>query len=122
MSVWRRYENNPCRRSLGDCAVRAVAVALGVDWYEAYDLLSAEARRQCDMPSSDDVIDDVLARYGFSDPVPAHGVTAERFCRGHPRGVYVLALSGHVAAAVDGYLYDIWDSSGERVRYYYRRN
>lgn len=121
MSVWRRLNVNPRKRSLGDCAVRAVAVALGVDWYEAYDLLCAEGRRQCDMPSSDDVIDDVLARYGFSEPIPARGVTAERFCREHPRGVYVLALIGHVATAVDGYLYDLWDSSGERVRYYYRR-
>lgn len=119
--AWRYLNLNPCRRSLGDCAVRAVGVALGVDWYEAYDLLSDEARRQCDMPSSDDVIDDVLARHGFSEPIPAYGVTAGDFCRSHPRGVYVLALSGHVATTVDGNLYDLWDSSGERVRYYYAR-
>lgn len=120
--VWRYLNKNPCKRSLGDCAVRAVAVALGVDWYEAYDLLCDEARRQCDMPSSDDVMDDVLARHGFSEPIPAYRVTAAEFCRAHPRGVYVLALSGHVATAADGYLYDLWDSSGERVRYYYARD
>lgn len=119
--AWRPFSNNPCRRSLGDCAVRAVAVALGIDWYEAYDLLCAEGRRQCDMPSSDDVMDDVLARYGFTEPIPAYMVTAAEFCRAHPRGVYVLALSGHVATVVDEDLYDLWDSSGERVRYYYAR-
>lgn len=119
--AWQKYNPNPCRRSLGDCAVRAVAVALNVDWYEAYDLLCAEGRRQCDMPSSDDVIGDVLARYGFSEPIPAYRATAAEFCRAHPHGVYVLAFSGHVATVVDGDLYDLWNSSGESVRYYYRR-
>lgn len=119
--MWISTNINPCRRSLGDCTVRAVGIALGVDWYEAYDLLCAEGRRQCDMPSSDDVIDDVLARYGFSEPIPAYGVTAAAFCRKHPRGVYVLALNSHVATAIDGDIYDLWDSSGERVKYYYRR-
>ena len=102
---WRPFLNNPCRRSLGDCAVRAVAVALGIDWYEAYDLLCAE----------------VLMQNGFSAPRMAYGETAEEFCLRHPHGVYVLAFGGHVATVVDGDLYDLWDSSGEAVRYYYAR-
>lgn len=118
--MWVPYNPNPCRRSLGDCAVRAVAVALGADWYEAYDLLCDEGRRRCDMPSSDEVWGAVLMRHGFDAPRMAD-VSAAAFCRSHPRGVYVLAFGGHVATVVDGDLYDLWDSSGESVRYYYAR-
>lgn len=118
---WRPFLNNPCRRSLGDCAVRAVAVALGIDWYEAYDLLCEEGRLRCDMPSADETWGAVLMQNGFSAPRMAYGETAEEFCLRHPHGVYVLAFGGHVATVVDGNLYDLWDSSGEAVRYYYAR-
>lgn len=118
--MWVPYNPNPCRKSLGDCAVRAVAVALGLDWYEAFDLLCDEARRRCDMPSADETWGEVLMQRGFDGPYLASG-TAAAFCRRHPRGVFVLAFGGHVATVVDGDLYDLWDSSGESVRYYYRR-
>lgn len=126
MGIWMRYLNNPCGKSIGDCAVRAVSVALGVTWYEAFDLLTKEARLACDMPSADAVWGAVLRTHGFKryalpNSCPAC-YTAGDFCRDHPRGVYVLAFGGHVAAVRNGVLLDSWDSSAEIPIYYFRRH
>ena len=40
MSRWRKYNPNPAGRAVGDCAVRAVAAALGVDWETAYAMIA----------------------------------------------------------------------------------
>ena len=124
--MWRKYNENPCGKSIGDCAVRAVSVALGLGWYESFDLLCMEARRQCNMPSADAVWGAVLLKNGFTRSVIPNNYpncyTAADFCRDHPRGVYVLTFGGHVACIIDGFLYDSWDSSNETPIFYFRRN
>ena len=51
--MYEQFLNNPCGKSTGDCAVRAISVALDMDWYESFDTLVREARKMCDMPSAD---------------------------------------------------------------------
>lgn len=34
--MWVKYQPNPCGRNVGDCAVRAISKALGMDWETAY--------------------------------------------------------------------------------------
>lgn len=123
--MWRRYLNNPCGKSIGDCAVRAISAALGLTWYDAFDLLTKEARRSCDMPSADAVWGAVLRMYGFKRYTLPNSCpdcyTAEDFCHDHPHGVYVLAFGGHVATVRDGVLLDSWDSRAENPLYYFRR-
>lgn len=36
--MWKKYNPNPYGRAVGDCSVRAVAKALGIDWSTAYML------------------------------------------------------------------------------------
>lgn len=122
---WRRWNPNPCGKSVGDCAVRAVSAALGIDWHDAYALLCSEGLRQCDMPSSDAVWGAVLRSEGFRRQV-IPGVypgcyTAEDFIYDHQRGIYVLAFGGHVATVRDGVLLDSWDSSAEIPVYFYKK-
>ena len=121
--MYHRFVNNPCGKSTGDCAVRAISVALDIDWYNAFDLLTAEARNMCDMPSADAVWGIVLRDSGFTRFVMPNSCpgcySAEDFCRDHPNGVYVLAFGGHVATIRDGVLLDSWDSSAEIPLYYY---
>ena len=121
--MWIHYNPNPADRSVGDCSVRAVAKALGVDWDEAYLRIVLAGFQLCDMPSSDAVWGAVLRRNGFerrtisSDCEDCY--TAEDFCQDHPVGVFVLGFGGHVATAVDGDLYDSWNSSQEIPVYYW---
>lgn len=122
---WRKFLNNPCGKSVGDCAVRAISAALGLTWYEAYDLLCEEGRRQCNMPSGDEIWGSVLRSYGFKRyAMPNNapdGYTAADFALDHPYGVYVLAFGGHVATVRDGQLWDSWNSENEIPIYYYSR-
>ena len=112
-------------RNVEDCAVRAVAKALGVSWEKAYTLITSAGYGMGDMPHSNSVWGAVLRQNGFyrkamPDRCP-DCYTAEDFCRDHPRGIYVLGFGRHVATVIDGKLYDSWDSSREIPQYYWYR-
>ena len=121
--MYQRFANNPCGKSIGDCAVRAISVALDIDWYEAFDLLVEIARNMCDMPSADAVWGEALRINGFTRFIISNNCpgcyNAEDFCIDHPSGIYTLAFGGHVATVKDGILFDSWDSSSEIPLYYF---
>lgn len=123
--MWIEFNNNPTGRRVGDCAVRAVSVALDIDWEQAFALLARNAFQMGDMLSADSVWGALLRQNGFyREAIPntcPDCYTAREFCKDHPRGVYVLAFGGHVATVVDGDLYDSWDSSNEVPQYYWYR-
>lgn len=115
--MWKLFNPNPVGRRVGDCAVRAIAAALDVDWETAYDMICDAGRQMGDMPSADSVWGAVLRQHGFYRmAIPntcPECYTAEDFCRDHPNGVFVLGFGGHVATVVDGVLLDVYDSSSE---------
>ena len=123
--MWREYNPNPVSRSVGDCAVRAVAAALDTDWETAYALIAVNGFEMGDMPSSDAVWGSVLRQNGFYRTVIPNECpdcyTVEDFIEDNPEGVYVLGFGGHVATVVDGVLLDSWNSSKEVPQYYWYR-
>ena len=125
--MWQELNNNPAGRRVGDCAVRAVSVALNISWEDAYALITAAGFAMGDMPSSNSVWGAVLRQHGFSrmnlpDECP-DCYTAEDFVRDNPHGTYVLGFGNHVATAIDGVIYDAWDSRNEIPQYvWYRKD
>lgn len=119
------YNPNPAGRSVGDCAIRAIAKALDIDWEDAYAKVVVNGFRMGDMPSSDSVWGSVLRMNGFYRKALPNTCpdcyTAEDFCIDHPEGTYVLGFGGHVATVVDGDIYDSWNSSNEIPQYYWGR-
>lgn len=112
------YNPNPIGgRRVGDCAVRAVAKALGKTWERAYVLLAEAGYRMGDMPSSNAVIGNVLRNNGFKKAVIPNGCpdcyTASDFCEDNPIGTFVLLFDGHIACVVNGSIWDSWNSSDE---------
>lgn len=123
--MWSMYNPNPVGRSVGDCAVRALAKALDIDWETAYAKIAAAGFNMGDMPSSNSVWGAILRQNGFyreniPNECPAC-YTVEDFSIDHPRGVYVLGFDRHVATMIDGVLYDSWDSSKEIPQYFWYR-
>lgn len=55
LSMYRKFNPNPCGKSVGDCSVRAVSKALGIGWREAYCLNAAQGFNMCDVMSSNAV-------------------------------------------------------------------
>ena len=125
MSRWRKYNPNPAGRAVGDCAVRAVAAALGVDWEAAYAMIANNGFLMGDMPSSNTVWGAVLRQNGFTRHALPNTCpdcyTVERFAEDHPDGVYVVGTGNHVAAVMDGQILDAWDSSNELPVYYWQK-
>ena len=125
--MWQELNNNPAGRRVGDCAVRAVSVALNISWEDAYALITAAGFAMGDMPSSNSVWGAVLRQHGFSrlnlpEECP-DCYTAEDFAHDHPRGIYVLGFGNHVATVRDGIIYDAWNSSNEIPQYvWYRKD
>lgn len=121
--MWVEYNPNPVGRKVEDCAIRAVAKALNVDWETAFGMVSSAAFNMGDMPHSNSVWGAVLRQNGFyrrsiPDWCP-NCYTAEDFVKDHPKGVYVLGFGNHVATVVDGNVYDAWDSSNEIPQYFW---
>lgn len=121
--MWVEYNPNPMARVVGDCAVRAVAKALDIDWEKAYILLCVNGLAMGDLPNSDSVWGSVLRQNGFyREAIPdtcPDCYTAKDFCLDNPEGTYVLSFGGHVATVKDGKLYDVWDSTGEIPQFYW---
>lgn len=115
--MWIEFNPNPAGRHVGDCAVRAIAKALGTDWETAYAMIATNGFAMGDMPSSDSVWGAVLRQNGFYRQTIPNSCpdcyTASDFARDNPRGTFVLGFGGHVATVEDGDLYDSWDSSNE---------
>lgn len=123
--MYRHYNPNPTGARVGDCTVRAISKATGEDWARTFCCLCAEGMRLCDMPSANHVWGAYLRRRGFRrhalpDACPDCYTVAD-FCREHPSGVYVLAISGHVVCVQDGDYYDSWDSGAEAPAYYWQK-
>lgn len=124
--MWKQYLNNPAGRSVGDCAVRAVSVALDVPWETAYALMAAKGYSLSDMPSSNAVWGAVLREHGFT----RHAIpntcpdcyTFEDFAVQNPQGTFVLGTGTHTATVKDGHIFDSWDSRNEIPQYYWRKD
>jgi hypothetical protein len=116
---------NPVRRRAGDCTVRAISKFLGEEWETIYVALALEGFRLCDMPSANHVWAAYLRRKGYK----RHSLpntcpdcyTVAQFCDDHPKGTYMLALSGHVVTVINGCYYDSWDSGDETPIYYFSK-
>ena len=123
MSRWKMFNNNPVNRNVGDCAVRAVSVALDTDWETAFALITNNAFQMGDMPSSNAVWGSVLRQNGFKRAIIPNNCPdcydAEQFAADRPNGVYVLGFGNHVATVKDGIIYDSWDSSKEIPIYFW---
>lgn len=119
------YNPNPVRSdgSVGDCAIRAIAKALGISWEKAYVKLSINGYLMGDIPNSDLVWGSVLRQKGFSRKVIPNTCpecyTMADFCADHPKGIFVVKSEDHVATVVNGTIFDAWNSEMKIPIYYW---
>ena len=123
--AWIRYNPNPVNRKGGDCVVRAVAVAEGLTWDEAYTELTKRAFLEKDMPSVNPIWANYLTSkgydiYGLPNTCP-RCYTVKQFAYDHPDGTYVLGTGSHAIAVIDGNYIDSWDSGDEIPMYFFKK-
>jgi len=111
--------------STGDCAVRAMAIALDLDYDACYREL-AQANKDAGRPKSvrggmmKEVYAEVLARHGWT------WRSAPKFDGRKARardlsGVVIARQSRHFVAVIDGQPHDIFDSSEKMVYGYWEK-
>lgn len=121
--MWKQYNPNPRAARVGDCTVRAISKATGQSWEEIYIDLCIYGLMKCDLPMANHVWGAYLKDKGYVRALVADTgrdyYTVDDFAKDHPKGTYILALSGHVVAVQDGDYYDSWDSGNEIPIYYW---
>ena len=123
--MWRSNNPNPLGKSVGDCTVRAICTAIGKGWMETYLDLCLFGLLMADMPSANSVTTAYLRNNGFRrrtipDDCP-DCYTIENFCEDHPNGIFVIGTGSHLTTAIDGCLWDSWDSRNETPVYYFEK-
>ena len=115
------YNANTRDADVGDCVKRALSVAYSED----YDKVSAELnkiKRDKRAPgfNFDITFNEFMKRRGDTWASERNDITVDEFCNQHPSGVWLILCgkkspsasgrSSHMAAIVNGNVYDSWDS------------
>jgi hypothetical protein len=105
-----------------DCQVRALCVAADIHYCAAYDLLY---KAQGELRTPGFFLEHYLRHkaemFGVMQYIPFPAVagqsrmTGMNFVQHYPKGRYILRLSNHFAAVVDGTLLDSWDCTRKCV-------
>lgn len=124
--MWQYINLNPKGKSVGDCTVRAIAIATGSAWVDTYLDLCLIGMIMADMPSANSVTTAYLRNKGFHrrtipDDCP-DCYTVEDFCKDHPQGVYVIGTGSHLTTVINGTLFDSWNSLAETPVYYFEKS
>lgn len=94
-------------RERNDCAVRAVAITLGLPYAEVHAVLAAAGRKPRAGPRHHAYIDLLANRYNLCPVVVAGRLPLGAFIEGHQAGTYVVLIPSHAMAVVNGVVRDI---------------
>ena len=106
----------------GDCTVRALVIAAGISYPDAWQMLyEAQGRHRAtaflitEFMKVEPVSFGVIRYLSFPAMRGKPRMTAKQFSNLHPKGSYILSLASHVAAMEDATLYDTWNCSDRCV-------
>lgn len=109
-----KYNRHPKGLVVKDCMVRAISTAFNKDYLETRRDLNRAAKELGYSHYSDhDFIFGYLKDYERLIIKPIAGKSRMKladFIKDYPKGTYVVKVRKHVAAVVDGYILDSWDS------------
>lgn len=122
--MWIRANPNPGHKEVSDCVIRALSIALNMQWLDVYDDLCALGRIEFNVPNADVVWGKYLYQKGFEpfllpESCPSC-ITIKHFCIMYPIGIYIIGTGGHAVAIIDGNYYDSWDSGNESPSFFWR--
>lgn len=117
------YNPNPRGINTGDCVIRAICKALGMEWEKAYVALCVKGLEFCRLPNDNTTWEKYMKENGFVQQVLPSTCpdcyTIAEFASDHPEGTYIVATGSHVVAVQDGNYFDTWDSGYDVPSYYF---
>lgn len=117
--------NNPYKKTVGDCVIRAISAAEGRTWDDIFLDLMLKSFEMKDIPSANNVWSAYLKDLGYSRYIIPNTCpdcyTIKDFANDNPVGKYILATGTHVVCIRDGNYIDTWDSGDEVPIYYFEK-
>lgn len=109
------YNANPNNEKIGDCVVRAISTALGIEYYKVLDMLYNNSNYfNCDMLVKDcykKIFDD----YGLIEYTPNVKKTVREVANDFKDDILIIRIPGHLTVSVYNCVMDVWDCSDETV-------
>lgn len=130
MLRFNKYNANPKNRRTGDCSTRALAYCLNIPWEEALRLQCEEAIKCKYDPTSREVIERVLRKYGYTKKRQPRKYDNGRFMVKELDGVLsarelsnkvIVNVAKHYVVVELGKYTDTWDSGSRCVGNYYSK-
>jgi hypothetical protein len=117
--MFKEYNAHPKGIKTTDCVVRAISTALNKDYLECRRELN-QAKRELGYSSYKDTkfLYDYLKDYPRLIFKPVKGeprIKGIDFTELHPKGTYILKMTGHITACIDGVILDTWDCTYRSV-------
>ena len=104
---YKFYNANVRGNFVNDCTIRAISLAEGKTWDEAYEELSNIAQRNGIILDDVNFIEPLLdSRYRR---MCYDGKYVGDFVEEHPKGTYLITMKGHITCCINGVLYDTFD-------------
>lgn len=135
MIDFEKINVNPKGRKTGDCSTRALANVLNISWEEALELQCEEALKCYYDPTSKQVIEKVLERFGYikmKQPIKVD-LFSERKSKyqvgdmdsilspAQMREGVLVTVANHHTCIKEGVVQDTWDCRRKSVGNYYVR-
>lgn len=129
--MYKYYQPNKLdlKDKYGDCVIRAISKALGLNWLETFDLTMPLCREyqtvnvfDVDTKTQREILDRLgFTYYGISNKKGSKRPTVSSFAKSHKKGTYIVNVAHHVVAVQDGNYYDTWDSGNKALYGYYEK-
>lgn len=119
---------NPKGRKTGDCSTRAIATTLGISWEEALRMQMEEALKCYYDPTSKQVVERVLARFGYIKMKQPRKLNGKKYTVGELNQILtqkemqdgvLVTVAHHHTCIKDSVIKDTWNCSGKSVGNYY---
>jgi len=100
----RRFSRRPKQKE--DCTVRALVIATGADYDEAYDELRSRGRGSHRRFPFSIITKEVIFGHIFVWQQFEPNLNTTEFCEMYTCGTFILQMKGHVMCVKDGVVYD----------------
>ena len=114
---WTYHNQNPTKREVNDCVVRAISLAEGNSWDSTYNKLSEIARMNGTLLDDVSFVEPYLdSKYDKVCHLCKNcKKTVNDICDEYTNGIYLITMKGHITCIIDGVLYDTWDCGNKLI-------
>lgn len=107
------YNANPDGERVGDCVIRAISLALDIDYYDVIDILYKNSNYfNCDM-----LVRDCYGTFldKYFPRIKTENKTVEEVAKDFKNNILVIRIEGHLTASLYSDVIDTWDTREELV-------